>query len=223
LLEAEKDLARTPSTEPGRIRPERTRCTSTKWGKLLTLPALALTEASPALAAHRRTIAAPVGPRLRNIRRLLTDGRVFARTTTKPQKGGTVLIDTSGSMHLRPETVHAVLAKIPAATVAIYSGSRSDGAISIIAKAGRIASAKAIKERIAEVGGGNIVDGPALAWLGQQAEPRLWVCDGVVTGCNDEGSRVLDLEAEALRRKGRIARYESLPELAEHLQKEAAR
>lgn len=223
LLEAEKDLARTPSTEPGRIRPERTRCTSAKWGKLFTLPPLALTETSPALAAHRRTIAAPVGPRLRNIRRLLTDGRAFARTITKPQKGGTVLIDTSGSMHLRPETVHAVLAKIPAATVAIYSGARSEGAVSIIAKAGRIASARAIKTRIAQVGGGNIVDGPALAWLGQQAEPRLWVCDGVVTGCNDEGSRVLDLEAEALRRKGRIARFDSLHDLAEHLQKEAAR
>lgn len=223
LLEAEKDLARTPSTEPGRIRPERTRCTSAKWGKLLTLPPLALTETSPALAAHRQKINAPVGPRLRNIRRLLTDGRAFARTITKPQKGGTVLIDTSGSMHLRPETVHAVLAKIPAATVAIYSGSRSDGAISIIAKAGRIASAKTIKTRIAQVGGGNIVDGPALAWLGQQAEPRLWVCDGVVTGCNDEGSRVLDLEAEALRRKGRIARFDSLHDLAGHLQQEASR
>lgn len=223
LLEAEKDLARTPSTEPGHIRPKLRRCNDVQWGKLLTLPTLPLTETSPALAAHRQKINAPVGPRLRNIRRLLTDGRAFARTITKPQKGGTVLIDTSGSMHLRPEDVHAVLAKIPAATVAIYSGQGKDGAVSIIAKAGRIAAAHTIKERISEVGGGNIVDGPALAWLGHQAEPRLWVCDGAVTGCNDNMSGVLDLEAEALRRKARIARFDSLPDLAEHLQKEAAR
>ena len=223
MLEAEKDLTRHKGDEPGALRPSGRQGASVQWGKLLTLPPLALTETSPALAAHRQKINAPVGPRLRNIRRLLTDGRAFARTITKPQKGGTVLIDTSGSMHLRPEDVHAVLAKIPAATVAIYSGRSKEGAVSIIAKTGRIASAKTIKQRIAEVGGGNIVDGPALAWLGQQAESRLWICDGAVTGCNDEMCRVLDLEAEALRRKGRIARFSSLPDLAEHLDKEASR
>jgi hypothetical protein len=218
LLDAEKEIERNQSTEPGAIKPSR-RSQPAKWGKLLSLPPLPLSETSPAVAASRRTIAAPVGPRLRNIRRILTDGRAFARTITKPQKGGTVLIDTSGSMSLAAAEVHAVLARIPAATVAIYSGRATSGTVSVIAKNGRIASAATIKKRIADAGGGNIVDGPALAWLGQQAEPRLWVCDGVVTGQHDCATRVLDLEAEALRRKHRVARFDTLGELTRHLSK----
>lgn len=216
LLEAEKELQQQPDNKPGHIRPSKSERAG-QWGTLDDLPAVPLTETSPAVTAHRRKIAAPVGPRLRSIRRLLTDGRAFARTITKPMKGGTVLIDTSGSMRLDPERLHEVLAQIPAATIAIYSGRGRKGAVSVIAKNGRVASRAAIEERMSTAGFGNIVDGPALAWLGKQAEPRLWVCDGVVTGCGDVNCRVLDREAEALRRRHSIARFDTLRELTEHL------
>lgn len=217
LLQAEKEIAQQGGSTPGSIAPHHN-SKAGQFGTLVDLPPLPLTETSPATAATRKKINAPTGSRLRNLRRLLTDGRAFARTISKEAKGGTVLIDTSGSMHLRAEEVHAVLAAIPAATVAIYSGARTTGSVSVIAKNGRVASAAAIKRRISEVGGGNIVDGPALQWLGKQAEPRLWVCDGVVTGCHDTACRVLDREAEALRRRHAVRRFDSLPELTRHLQ-----
>lgn len=207
---------------PGGLRPKARHNPAAEWGTLDTLPPLALSEKSPALHQIRRRISTPAGSRIGSLRRLLTDGRIFRRTVPKPGKGGTVLIDTSGSMSLEASDVHAVLAMLPAATVAIYSGRANHGAVSIIAKDGKCASAPDIRRRISEVGGGNIVDGPALAWLGQQAEPRHWVCDGLVTGCSDTQGTHLTLEAEALRRRGRIRRHDSLRDLTQTL-KEGSR
>ena len=189
----------------------------TQWGQLVDMPALPLTESTPAEAAMRRRVGVPAGTRLGSLRRLLTDGRCFRRDVSRPAKGGTVLIDTSGSMSLDPADVHAILAELPAATVAIYSGRQDHGTVSIIARNGRTATAKAIRERVRDAGGGNIVDGPVLQWLGQQAEPRHWVCDGIVTGCGDATTRALQLEAEALRRRTRAIRSESLGALKRRL------
>lgn len=196
---------------------------SATWGKLVALPALPMTEHAAATAAQRRTLAVPAGSRLGQIRRSLTDGRCYKRNVQRQAKGGTVLIDTSGSMHLEPEQVHAVLAALPAATVAIYSGAHDRGTVSIIAKGGKCASAQAIKRRIADVGGGNIIDGPALRWLATQAEPRLWVCDGIVTGCGDAAAAHLDDEAGAIVARARITRCEDMGALRAHISKEAAR
>jgi len=196
---------------------------SVTWGKLVALPALPMTEHAAATAAQRRTLAVPAGSRLGQIRRSLTDGRCYRRNVQRLAKGGTVLIDTSGSMHLEPEQVHAVLAALPAATVAIYSGTADRGAVSVIAKGGKCASAAAIKRRIADVGGGNIVDGPALRWLAAQAEPRLWVCDGDVTGCGDARAAHLNDEAGALVFRADIVRLDSMSALRAHISKEAAR
>jgi hypothetical protein len=193
------------------------------WGKLETMPALPMTEHAAATAAQRRTLAVPAGSRLGAIRRSLTDGRCYRRNVTRAAKGGTVLIDTSGSMNLEPEQVHAVLAALPAATVAIYSGAHDKGTVSVIAKDGKCASAAAIKRRIAEVGGGNIIDGPALRWLAAQAEPRLWVCDGIVTGCHDAAAAHLDDEAGAIVARHRITRCEDMSTLRAYVQTEAAR
>ena len=53
---------------------------------------------------------------------------------------------------------------------------------------------------------GNVVDGPALVWLAKQQEPRLWVSDGHVTGCNDNTCIDLAADAERVCRKGNIQR-----------------
>jgi len=59
-------------------------------------------------------------------------------------------------------------------------------------------------------GGGNIVDGPALEWLAAQAEPRIWISDGVVTGVNDVDYAALSAEALRVQMTGRIGRLDNL-------------
>jgi hypothetical protein len=182
-----------------------------RWGNLHQLPALPLTETHrPKSQPTRRKLAQLSGNRIGALRRLLTDGRAFRRDVRKPTKGGTILIDASGSMHLAASEIRAILDASPAATIAMYSGNGSAGSVSVIAKTGRMATDQAIANRREEVGQGNIVDGPALEWLGKQAEPRTWICDGVVTGCGDSRSLPLNLEANRLTQSGRITRHASV-------------
>ena len=56
----------------------------------------------------------------------------------------------------------------PASTVAIYSGRGASGTLTIIGKKGRVADADGLSK--ARIGTGNIVDGPALEWLGKLCE-----------------------------------------------------
>jgi hypothetical protein len=182
-----------------------------KWGDLAQLPPIPL-------AASHKPKQAPVrikrsqihGTRLGALRRLFTDGRAFHRIAKSPQIGGTVLIDASGSMDLSAEDINAILDKAPAATVAMYSGSADRGAVTVIAKAGRMATNRAIHERRKQIGHGNIVDGPALRWLATQAEPRIWICDGIVTGVNDRQALNLVMETNSLTRQHNIKRHNSV-------------
>lgn len=134
-----------------------------------------------ALRALSRKYSATSGARLRRVDRLKTDGAVFVRRKRAP--GGTVLVDTSGSMSLSYEDVRAVLDAAPGATVATYHARGVNryhhGTLHVIARNGRMANEDDVE---AALGGCNVVDLPALEWLGKQAGPRLWVSDGVVTG-----------------------------------------
>lgn len=208
LLDAAKDTFTQPNPCPP---PDATRG-SGEWGELETLPPLPLSTAhKPKAQPQRKRLAQLQGNRLGSLRRLLTDGRAFRRDVRKPQKGGTVLIDASGSMDLSAEDIRAILDRAPAATVAMYSGlSSGTGSVSIIAKAGRMATDREIARRRGQVGGGNIVDGPALRWLSKQAEPRTWICDGIVTGKGDSRRLNLTLEANQLAKAGRITRHASV-------------
>lgn len=124
--------------------------------------------------------------------RLPVDGRVFLRR--RRQRGGTVLIDASGSMCFGSAELQRITAAAPLATVAIYAGRGTSGTLAIVAARGRMASSSAIG---ALLGRGNVVDGPALRWLAQQAEPRIWISDGHVTGTRDRPST--DLVVDAIR------------------------
>jgi hypothetical protein len=129
-------------------------------------------------------------------------------------RGGTVLIDTSGSMHLRPEDVDRLVdASRGAAVVAIYSGREREGELRIVARGGRRAAAEDLKP----YGGGNVVDLPALEWLARQAEPRLWISDGGVTGEMDRGSREIRRRCARVVRQGRIERVDGAEEAARRL------
>jgi hypothetical protein len=121
------------------------------------------------------------GIKIRRLDRLLSDQKVF--TIKKKIPGGTVVIDGSGSMALSPEQVFKIVVNAPQATVAIYSGGlrrNNLGMLRILCRDGKMVKKEWIHSN--PDGGGNLVDGPALAWLGKQEEPRIWVSDGGVHG-----------------------------------------
>lgn len=143
------------------------------------------------------------------------DGRAWH--SRLPGLGGTVLLDHSGSMGLSEAQVKELLHKSPLATIAAYSGCNkplvggySSGELAILAKEGRYAAEKVWPR----FGGANVVDGPALRWLGKQARPRIWISDGEVTGAHSGGgeSAHLALQAECalLCRILGIKRYPSI-------------
>lgn len=141
--------------------------------------------------------------------RLTLDNRVFARK--RKEKGGTVLIDASGSMDFSTDDLAAVIAAAPGATIAAYAGSRDRGRLIIVAANGKMATADAIEVGLTAPGDGermhgNVVDGPALRWLAKQPGPRIWVSDGIVTGRDDVGGINLVHEVNAICRQADVER-----------------
>ena len=156
--------------------------------------------------------AAQEGSVVRYFTRLPVDRAVFRRRARR--SGGTLLVDTSGSMSLEPADLDRLLLATPLGMrVAIYSGSGEVGELRIVADAGR----RAAPEHLARFGTGNVVDLPALEWLAKQSLPRLWISDGVVTGVGDRGSQVLKRRCEALCRRAHIRRVAKLDEAAKLL------
>ena len=175
----------------------------------MTITRLPCTVATDALKLGRTRRASDFGSVPRNIHRLMTDGRVF--DIKRRAAGGTVLIDASGSMHIDTEQITEMLETAPAAVVAMYSGSGDKGMLTIIAERGKIATPEAIERQRVTVGAGNIIDEPALAWLAKQAEPRLWVCDGIVTGKQDRAAdAALTNRIRTIAVRGRIRRADTL-------------
>ena len=145
------------------------------------------------------------------------DGRAFGQRKRVP--GGSVLLDISGSMELKPHQIVEMLEARPALTIGAYGENQkviisTSGKLNIIAAKGRIAS------KLPRPGGRNICDGPALEWLGKQKQPRIWISDGHVNGYTDNDFHV-NLLTDALRiqRKYRIKR---IPTIAAYLKASAA-
>ena len=185
-----------------------------KWGKLKEVRKLKLDKQRKTEGSHS-TRAQMCGTRIGMLHRLLTDGKAFKRKTTRlHSKGGTFLIDASGSMSIRNSHIAKILEKAPAALVAIYSASTQSGRIGIVAQDGRIASEETIRQFRDATGECNVIDGPALEWLGQQLQPRIWVCDGYVTGIGDGESANLTAEAIHITNKFNIKRLPNLEEAA---------
>jgi hypothetical protein len=127
------------------------------------------------------------------------DGKAFGLKARRRARGGTVLLDVSGSMHLSPEDIRRLLTTAPAATIAIYSASKNlSGELFILAHRGRQVA------DIPQHGALNVVDGPALRWLLRQRPPRIWVSDGLVTGTYDRLTRTGLHECRRLCREGKV-------------------
>ena len=172
-----------------------------EWG-IMKRTKLSLTQPlRGAVAAKRCASLAGVIPR--RIDRWFSDKKVFDRR--RRSVGGTVLLDASGSMSLEHSQVAALAAQSPNMTVAMYSGSQATGILTTIADAGRCATESAITSARDTAGYSNIVDGPALRWLGKQTAPRIWVSDADVFGQNDNTSPKLRQEvAQICSRSGII-------------------
>lgn len=125
--------------------------------------------------------------------RYFSDKRLFR--VKKNIKGGTVLIDASGSMSLSEDDIFKILESLPAGTVAMYSGmsgtyrrgknvprGNADGELNIIAKNQRMVG------KLPKSFGENVVDYPALIWLSKMPKPRIWVSDEEVTMLYTNGS-----------------------------------
>lgn len=109
------------------------------------------------------------------------DKRVFR--AKKKAHGAALLVDVSGSMSWSEAHLARVLDEVPAATIALYSGSGDTGRLVIVAHKGRCATMTSASRFMY---GGNVVDGPALQWLADQPEHvKLWMSDGGITGIGD--------------------------------------
>lgn len=140
------------------------------------------------------------GRRLRNVSRALTDGRIFARKIK--QEGGSLLIDGSGSMSMSPEDVAEILKMAPLAWVAIYGAQYDSGKVKILARDGKCVAPADMRSP----GACNVIDGPALELLAKQSTPRIWICDGHVTGVGDRMTHGNILEAAKICSAANIKR-----------------
>jgi hypothetical protein len=110
--------------------------------------------------------------------------------------------------------------RAPAATIAAYGGNYDDGPLRILAVNGKIADPKGEAYTLP---GGNVVDGPALQWLALQDRPRIWVCDGNVTGIGDCSSARLQENALELMTAGGIVRVDACDDAVDLFDSKRAR
>jgi hypothetical protein len=153
-------------------------------------------------AVGRRRVAANAGVNPRRLNRLLTDPqrRVFDRNIRS--NGGMIVIDLSGSMRVTTKELESMMEASPGCTIVGYSYSSVTTANAwVLARDGRRC------EDLPRAGAGNGIDGPIIRWAIANAkhnEPIVWICDGMVTGKNDDAALNLDLECAGLVRRHNI-------------------
>lgn len=146
------------------------------------------------------------GTYIRQPWRIHTDRMIFRRDRKK--RGGSVLIDTSGSMSLDPSQILDMVMSAPALVVAVYAGDSTSGVLRIVVKNSRKVDDSLIRCPSA---GNNTIDGPALRdWLAKQPQPRVWVSDGQVTGVGDQSATNLREEAAVICETNSIIRVNNM-------------
>jgi uncharacterized protein YlzI (FlbEa/FlbD family) len=146
------------------------------------------------------------------INRYCIDKKIFKQKVTA--LGGTILIDASGSMSFDGQDILEVMQQLPAVTIAMYNGKSNTGDLRIIAKNGKRVTEKYLDEHS---GYGNVVDGPALEWLGKQPPRRIWVSDMAVFGAHgDTNGFNLMADVNKLVRKYNIINLKNIEEVKEH-------
>lgn len=179
----------------------------TGWGDMRIVDVPLIRRLPGKMRGRRRIVPDTRGRRLRRVGRLHVDGRVFGNRPPLPG-GGAVLIDASGSMSLTNGQIEELVRALPGGIVASYSGNDDGwtGELRIIAKNGRFCSQRDIRPP----GGANIIDGPALEWLGKQRGPRYWVSDGKVTGIREQQNPALLAERDTLTKRHQIRQVKTM-------------
>lgn len=129
---------------------------------------------------RRRGGASTTGLFPRHLSRWYVDRAILETVGTN--RGGTLLLDVSGSMSWARDRTLKMIEKFPALTIAAYSSHASGvsrGVLTILARSGRLVSENDAWESLH--GGENVCDGAALSWLAKQPGPRVWFSDGAVT------------------------------------------
>lgn len=147
------------------------------WGRMILQ--LAPLERNFRALVLRPGVAAPDGPLPKYFNRWFAGKDIFVRQGLR--RGGTLLIDVSGSMGWAWEITKQLIESTPAMTIAVYSGQHDHGHLTIIAKDGRLTPKDWVPSSMGH-GSNNTIDGPALAWLARMPRPRVWFSDGEVHG-----------------------------------------
>ena len=146
------------------------------------------------------------------INRYCIDKQIFKQNHRV--KGGTILIDASGSMRFNGEDILEIMNILPAVTIAMYNGGGLGGILRIIAKGGRRVTQDYLDKY---TGGGNIVDGPALRWLAEMPARRIWESDMKVfgVGANSSGYNLLK-DCYDICTQNKIINLKDIDEVKEH-------
>tara|TARA_R100001463_G_scaffold13402_1_gene35750 strand:+ start:3202 stop:4773 length:1572 start_codon:yes stop_codon:yes gene_type:complete len=145
------------------------------------------------------------------INRWCVDKKIFKQK--QRTYGGTILIDASGSMHFDGEDILEIMQLLPAATIAMYNdrGQGYDtGSLRIIGAGGKRVTTEYLRKFS---GGGNLVDGPALDWLGTQKASRIWVSDMYVFGKGNSNSYNLLQDCYQKMKRNGITRLANIDEV----------
>ena len=146
------------------------------------------------------------------INRFCIDRKIFKQKLSV--KGGTILIDASGSMSFNSDDILEIMKMLPAVNIAMYNGSYKTGDLRIIAKNGKRVTEKYLDTHS---GRGNVIDGPALEWLSTMPARRIWVSDMYVFGATGDTSGFnLLKECYDLCTKNKIINLKNIDEVKEY-------
>jgi len=183
-----------------------------EWGVMFTHQPPLTVNLQSRLKNGRSYRPADFGYNPKYINRYCIDKKIFKQKVTA--LGGTILIDASGSMSFNGQDILEVMQQLPAVTIAMYNGKSNTGDLRIIAKNGKRVTENYLDEHS---GYGNVVDGPALEWLGKQPARRIWVSDMAVFGAHgDTNGFNLMADVNKLVRKYNIINLKNIEEVKEH-------
>lgn len=184
------------------------------WGSMEVLQPALTVNLQGRLKASRGYQAKDYGYNPKYINRFCVDRKIFKQKLNV--KGGTILIDASGSMMFNGQDILEIMELLPAVTIAMYNGHYDKGQLRVIARNGKRVSEQYLNTYS---GGGNVVDGPALEWLATMPARRIWVSDMKVVGSyqsrNATGFNLLK-ECYDLCTKHRIINLKDVEEVKEH-------
>jgi len=149
---------------------------------------------------RRKKRSSDTGRRLGNPSRMLTDPgrRIFTRKVKV--RGGVVIVDISGSMHLSEQDLNDIIEACPASIILAYSdvGDDMPNAWLLANRGWRV------KEIGVIGGGGNGVDGTALTWgirHRKYNEDMVWISDGEVhSNTGGQSYTIIEMCAKLLKR-----------------------